>query len=181
MNKGVATLVFFAAYILAGSVLVSAQAADGGPLIPKATQDRDDHPKSFKEILTKLRIEKEKKEFDEMLDRGEEALKISEELEKAFEQNGRLNTQEINKLVAVEKLVKKIRKDLGGDDDEEGDSKGVAATTPIAQGDAVKTFRSTTVKLFEELKKTTRFTVSAAAIQASNAVLKLARILRIAR
>lgn len=179
-----AFFIFLAAVFSTGSSGLYAQGADGrGSIIPKTSDnDDDDKPKSFKETLVKLRIDKEKKEFDEMIEHGEEALKLSEELEKAYEQNGRLNTNEINKLATVEKLVRKIRSELGGDDDkEDSDDSTAAAPQPIAQSDAVKSFRSTTVKLFEELKKTTRFTVSAAAIQTSNAVLRLAKFLRISR
>ncbi|MEQ1605612.1 MAG: hypothetical protein ABL999_12165 [Pyrinomonadaceae bacterium] len=178
-----ALFIFLAAVFSAASFSICAQNADGrGSIIPKANDagDDDDKPKSFKETLVKLRIEKEKKEFDEMLGRGEEALKLSEELEKAYEQNGRLNNNEITKLATVEKLVKKIRSELGGDDDE-SDDKPAAVQASVAQRDLIKSFRSTTVKLFEELKKTTRFTVSAAAIQTSNAVLRLAKFLRISR
>ena len=175
--------IFLAAVFSIGGTATYGQGADGkASIIPKINEadEDDDRPKSFKETLVKLRIDKEKKEFDEMIERGGEALKLSEELEKAYTANGHLNIGEINKLATVEKLVKKIRNELGGDDDtEDSDSKAVTSPLPIAQGDAVKSFRSTTLKLFEELKKTTRFTVSAAAIQTSNAVLKLARLLRI--
>ncbi len=167
---------FVAVVLLAGASLTLAQ----GSGLPNR-EPEEDRPKSFKETLVKLRIDQEKKDFDEMIGRGEKALKLSEELEKAYAINGRLNPNEITKLGAVEKLVKKIRSDLGGDDDEGSEEKSMNATQPLAQGEAVKSFRSTTLKLFQELKKTTRFTVSAAAIQASNAVLKLARFLRISR
>ena len=174
MLNRIAILLLSVGIFLAGASVSYAQ----------SSEDDDNTPKSFKETLVKLRIDQEKKDFDEMLGRGVEALKLSEELEKAYSQNGRLNPQEINKLNTVEKLVKKIRSDLGGDDDEseaERDEQGNFLKQPLSQGDAVKTFRSTTLRLLEELKKTSRFTVSAAAIQASNAVLKLARMLRISR
>jgi hypothetical protein len=179
-----AFFIFLAAVLGVGSFSVHAQNADGrGSIIPKANDDDDDKPKSFKETLVKLRIDKEKKEYDEMLGRGEEALKLSEELEKAYDQNGRLNANEINKLATVEKLVKKIRSELGGDDDDDSDpdNKPAAVQPPLDQKSAVRSFRSTTVRLLEELKKTTRFTVSAAAIQTTNAVLRLAKFLRISR
>ncbi len=178
-------LIFLASVAWVGASSSFAQGADNrGSIIPRG-EEKEDQPKSFKETLVKLRIYKEKKEFGEMLERGEEALKLSEELETAFAHNGRLNAQEINKLIAVEKLVKKIRNELGGDDDgwedrKEGSSNS-SRVSPMAQAEAVKSFRSTTLKLFEELKKTTRFSVSAAAIQTSNAVLRLARLLRISR
>jgi exoribonuclease R len=158
----------------------NAQGADNqGSLIPKSQEDKSDQPKSFRETLEKLRIEKEKKEYAAMLERGQEALKLAEELEKSYESNGRLDSGEMNKLVAVEKLVKKIRNELGGDDDDSDEDK--AAAVPLERGSAIKSFRSTAVQLLEELKKTTRFTVSAAAIQASNAVLKIAKFLRISK
>ncbi len=153
-----------------------------GSLIGKSSDDDEERPKSFRETLVKMRIDKEKKEFEQMLDRGREALKLTEELEKAYASYGRLNSGEINKLVEVEKLVKKIRSELGGndgDDDDEADQ--AVRSEQLHGGDLIKSFRETTVKLIDELKKTTRFTVSAAAIHASNSVLKLARILRISR
>jgi hypothetical protein len=128
--------------------------------------------------MEKMRIDKEKKEYAQMLERGEEALKISEELEAAYAVNGRLTQREIAKLESVEKLVKKIRNELGGDD--EGDEKSPEISEQrLPPAEAFKSFRATTVRLFEELKKTSRFSISAAAIQTSNAVLKLARFLRI--
>ncbi|MFT3745348.1 MAG: hypothetical protein QM785_13775 [Pyrinomonadaceae bacterium] len=176
--------VFLAAVFSVFSSEIRAQNADGrGSIVPKTSDanDDDDKPKSFRETLVKLRIDKEKKDYDDMLGRGEEALKLSEELEKAYEQNGRLNANEITKLATVEKLVKKIRSELGGDDDDDDDDKASPPPAPLDQKEAVRSFRSTTVKLFDELKKTTRFTVSAAAIQTSNAVLRLAKFLRISR
>lgn len=160
--------------------LASAQGADNrGNIIPKSDEDNPDHPKSFRETLEKMRIDKEKKEYAEMLERGQEALKLTEELEKAYDKNGRLDATEMNKLIAVEKLVKKIRSELGGDDDDSDEN--LPSTALPEKGTVIKSFRTTTVKLLDELKKTTRFTVSAAAIQASNAVLKIAKLLRISK
>jgi len=136
----------------------------------------DDRPKSFRETIEKLRIEKEKKEYDQMIERGEEAVKIAENLERAYEQNGRLTDREIEQLVTAEKLVKKIRSELGGDGDDE--DKPAVGEHPPPQKEAVKSFRTAVAKLFSELKKTSRFTISAGAIQASNAAIKIVRYLR---
>ncbi|MEO6050848.1 MAG: hypothetical protein ABIP78_05890 [Pyrinomonadaceae bacterium] len=128
-----------------------------------------------------MRIDKDKKDFDQMIERGGEALKISEELDKSFEANGRLTEKEKAKLESVEKLVKKIRSELGGDDDSDSDAreKPQAETSSLSLADAVKALRSTTIDLYNELKETTRFTISAAAIQSSNTILKLARFLKL--
>ncbi len=169
--------------VLTGCLYCSAQIPD--PLFPKTrdpTKD-DDKPKSFQETFEKMRIEKDKKDHDQMVERGEEIVKLSEELEKAVDQTGRLSNKEYAKVATVEKLVKKIRTELGGaDDDGDADTPDDPSKpesknfTPI---DAVKSLHSTTAKLYDELKKTTRFTISASAIQASNSVLRLARFLKV--
>jgi hypothetical protein len=174
------TLIFFVGLILATGCWAQGQSADNrSSIFSGPGDDKADRPKGFKETLEKMRIDREKKEFGEMIERGEVALKLSEELEMAYAQNGRLTDRELDKLATVEKLVKKIRSELGGDDDEEDKDK--SDSQPMLPAEAVKNFRSTTVKLFDELKKTTRFSISAAAIKTSNAVLKLARVLRVAR
>ena len=79
----------------------------------------------------------------------------------------------------LEKLASKIRDDLGGDGD--GDDRFTADETPpadVRQGFIA--LKDSTEKLVKELKRTSRFTISAAAIQTSNAVIKFARFLRIA-
>ncbi len=162
--------------VLTGGIYCFAQsgADNRSSIFAKPGESEDDNrPKSFKDTLYKLRIDREKKDYDEMISRGEEALKISEELEKSFARNGRLTANEYTQIETVEKLVKKIRNELGGDDDKE--TKDGKRLSP---SDAVKSFRETTVKLIDELKKTSRFTISASAIQASNAVLRLTRFLR---
>lgn len=168
------------ALVSMGCVYCFAQSADNkSSIFAKPGEKDDDQPKSLKETLEKMRIEKEKKEHHEMIERGEEALKISEQLEKAFASNGRLTEKEIAKLADVEKIVKKIRSELGGDDDDESKDSPQSKSKSMLPSDAIKALRSTTVTLFDELKKTTRFTVSAAAIKTSNAVIMLARFLRI--
>lgn len=157
-----------------------AQSVDARNTLNSKPSEDDDRPKSFRETLEKLRIEKEKKDYDQMLERGEEALRISENLERAYTINGRLTEREMAQLAAVEKLVKKIRSGLGGGDDEDDNDKP-RVNQPMPPQEAVKSFRTTTLRLFDELKKTSRFTISTAAIQTSNAVLKLARFLRIAK
>ncbi|MEJ7623044.1 MAG: hypothetical protein WKF34_03545 [Pyrinomonadaceae bacterium] len=160
-----------------GAVFSCAQNADNRTPMPGRGEAEDDRPKSFRETLEKLRIEREKKEFDQMIERGGEVLKISEDLEKAYVKNGRLTEREMSKLATVENLVKKIRGELGGDGDD--DDKPNLTDVPLPSEQAVKSFRSTIIKLFDELKKTSRFSISAAAIQSSNAAIKIVRFLRL--
>ena len=147
--------------------------------------DKDSQPKNVGEMLAKMRIEKEKKDFTAMLNRGEQALKLSEQLETALESAPQLTGKNLEKLESLEKLVKKIRNDLGGSDEDESDADDFSGEIeqprvdkPNSIIEGFKALKNTTVKLVDELKKTTRFSISTAAIQSTNAVLRLARFLR---
>lgn len=138
---------------------------------------REAPPKGVREMMDKLRIEKEKKDYEEMLERGENALKLSSELETSLSKNSQLTDSDRTKLASLEKLVKKIREDLGGDDDDEAEAaEKEEKPSTIVQG--FRSLKEATVRLVDELKKTTRFSISAAAIQTSNTVLRMTRFLR---
>jgi len=139
---------------------------------------QDDLPKNIKESLAKSRIENEKKEFQELIQRGEETLKLTEELEKSFSQNNKLSAEDQKKLDRLEKLAKKIRKELGGDSDEDSDKE---VDKPSSMQNALQALQNNSTKLFEELKKATRHSISVIAIQSSNSLLKAVRFLRFSR
>lgn len=185
MSSYFSKLLVILAFLTLTAVVVCAQAdastANGRP-VPK-----EDLPKNIKESLEKQRIEREKKDYQEMLERGEEALKLSEELEKSVAQNSKLSVQDQSKLERLEKIVKKIRKELGGDDDNTeiganlGEKDGGEESKENKSLDvvsAVKILQSNAAKLVEELKKTTRFSISAMAIQSSNALLKIVKFVQ---
>ncbi len=159
------------------AVTAAAQGADNrsifGPPIEK------DGPTGLRETLYKMQVEQAKKEYEEMLKRGEDAVKLAEDLDRLLEQNGRLTPAEFAKVSEVEKLVKKIRSELGGTDDDAEDQTD-DTEDPVTTKDAVKRLRSAADALYENLKKTTRFTISATAIETTNAILKVARFLRLA-
>ncbi len=142
--------------------------------------EKDERPKNIKEKLVEMQIEKDKKDHDEMVARGEEAVKISGELETSYAEKGSLTDKDIIKLERVEKLVKKIRSELGGDDDDAGAN----SNSVIQSGgkgflaEAIDSLKSRSSALLDELKKTTRFTISAAAITTTNALLRITKILR---
>lgn len=143
----------------------------------KTNSNKEDLPKNIKESLAKSRIEKEKKEYEELLQRSKEALKITEELEKSFSQNNQLSVEDQKKLDRLEKLAKKIRKELGGDADEESEKKD----NLYSMQSALEILQNNSIKLLDELKKATRYTVSVIAIQSSNALIKAVRFLRFSK
>ena len=141
--------------------------------------EQEDLPKGIKETLAKGRIEREKKDYLELLERGAEAAKLSEELSASFGKNNSLNTEDRKKLERLEKLSKKIREELGAKDSESAEIDAAdAGEKLISFSDAFDKLKSISAKLSGELKKTTRHTISAVAIQSSNTVLKLVRFLR---
>ena len=164
------------------SVGLAQKGADGKPIsLSSDGKDDEDKPTSYKESIEKLRIEKDKKDHQEMVDRGEEAVKLSDEVKKSFEENGKLSNEDLAKVAKVEKIVKKIRTELGGNDDDGDDKDQASGDKPggdLSLAGAVDSLQSKANALYDELKKTTRFTISAAAIFSTNAVLKLAQTLR---
>jgi len=145
---------------------------------------KEDLPKNLREMLIRQRIAEEKKEHDELLKRGEEALTISGQLEESFAQHQQLSARDKERLDYLAVLVKKIRKGIGGEDDDdepENDGKNQGAVVedkPSNLETAFKALQSTTVKLVDELKKTTRFSISVIAVQSSNTLLRIVRFIR---
>jgi hypothetical protein len=168
------------AFLCIGALGVCAQS------LPSASSasgrgEKEEMPKSFKEMLSKQRVKREKQEHEELLKRGDEAAELTLQLEEAFTRNNSLSPQEQQKLEDLEKIVTKIRKELGGDDDEGEDTANLKERRPSTIQEAFINLKETTLQLVSELKKTSRFTVSALAIQSSNTVLKLVHFLRLRR
>ena len=100
-----------------------------------------------------------------MLERGSEALRISEQLELSVEKTKQISRQDKDQLDNLERIVIKIRKELGGSDDDD-----VVEKQPADLADAIKYLQENAAKLVNELKKTTRFSSPRPPIQTSNAV-----------
>ena len=173
----IAYTLLLATLFLTAALAARAQQQTAEPIRIPARTGPEDRPQTINETLYKLRVEQEKKEHGQMLSRGEEALRITEAIEKEFEEKGRLTSDEVSKVANIEKLVKRIRSELGGDDEDDKQSEG-DASKPVSPGEAVKSLKELTRNLCNELKKTTRFTISLTAIQASNAVLRVTRLIR---
>jgi len=168
-------------FFLAACISGAAQ-ADASMRSPSDRKPNEYETKSLKDMLTKQRLLKEKKDHEELLKRGEEALVLSKQLENAFEQTNNVSDGDKRKLLELEKVVTKIRKELGGDEiDDEDASTFSDQSKPSTLKDAFTYLQSSTEKLVDELRKTTRFSISVVAIQSSNTVLRLVRFLRLRR
>jgi hypothetical protein len=159
-----ATLLFGAVLLVAGASSVRAQADDEDMLVPG--KRKEPPPQSLQDSLSKMRIEKEKKDFNEMLKRGDDVLKLAEQLK----DSGGDQQEQIS---SIGKLIKKIRDELGA----EGSIDAKDEAMPSTRSDAIKALKEASTRLSEELKKSTRFTISAAAIDRANEVLRLVKYL----
>jgi hypothetical protein len=164
------------AVLLGGATLAAAQADASNSPMPFPGNRRQDLPRAARELLTKKQIAKARKDHEEMVERGEKAKKLAEELEFSLANKEVLSAADKKKLSELEKLAAQIRKDLGGGNDE--------AEEPVKPGslrDAIRYLTDATRTLASELEKTSRFSISVVAIQSSNSVIRLARFLRLAR
>ncbi len=129
-------------------------------------------PDSIKEKMLQMKIEDEKEDFKELVARSEEVVKLTEEIEVSFKEHKKLTTDDKDKLSKVEDLLEKIRKELRADKDKEK----VKAPKSILL--AIQALRKDTVTLLDEIKKTSRHSISVVAIQSTNTVLKIVQFLR---
>jgi len=129
------------------------------------------------ELRMKQCIKQQQKEYRDLLDNGEEAVKLSSELEKAIEKTQNLETGDQKKLDRLEKLFKKIRGSLGGEEDEPA----AEEEKPLSLQAAVKRLSEKASGLLDELKKSTRYSISVVAIQSSNMIIRLVRYIRFSK
>lgn len=169
-------LIILAAIILISSSFAFAQFDSPDSSSPGGKPNKDDYPKNVQESLAKGRIEREKKDYAELLQNGEEAAKLSDTLEKNFARSSNLSSEDQKNLDRLEKLAKKIRRELGADNADDA-----AEDLPSSMSDAFKYLQNSTSQLVDELKKTTRYNISVVAVQSSNSFLKVIKFIRLQR
>lgn len=147
--------------------------SNGADASRRSSGDRgDDKPapsEGMLEMQSRWRVRAAEKEYNEIIERSDDVLKTADSLKTSFAQNNQLAGADIGKLAALEKQIKKIRKALGGDDDEEIS----AEAAPASLADALAKMREVSDSLNEELKNLTRHQVSASSIESANQLLDL--------
>lgn len=166
-----------AAILFAATVAAAQLDASNTPIGPD--QPRGMEPFSYKGMIEKQRMLRRKKQHEAMLERANELLELSAEIEHSFDKHNMLTSADMAKLSALEKNLVKIRKELGGDDVDDRPDEVDLQKKSFSFGEAVRSLRENTISLVDELQKTTRFSISAVAIQSSNSLLKMVRFLRL--
>lgn len=170
-------LIFVFTFCAFGYSSIYAQADASSPTSRPTAKQETDYPEGFREGLAKRRIKAEEKEYEELIQRGEEAVKISDELSKNFESHKNLTVDDTKKIDRLEKVVKKIRQDLGAKDEDDVTDEN----KPSSLKNVINNIKETTNDLLSELKKTTRHSISVVAIQSSNSLLKLVRFAKFSK
>ena len=166
-------LLIIAAAVLFNAASAAAQADTRFP----GDHPREPPPLGVREMLEKMRISKEKKDYEEMIAHGEEVRRLTSEVEKIITQRGQLANADLDKLEVLEKNVKKIRSELGGSDDDDEKTADTEKSEQLTASSAVNVLVSSVDTLMDELKRSNRFTISVPAVEASNATLRIIRFL----
>ena len=168
-------LVLFAATWLSAQVLPNPP-----PPTPQPTpnpMDRRDDGIDFgnreTDVRTRLILRKEKKEYEEHVERAQEARDLAAELRKTYETARSFNAADYKKLERLEKLTRRVRNELGGSQTDADPNE-----LPRTQDDAVTLLADMAKELCDEVEKTPRRVVSASLIDQANKLIALIQYLR---
>ncbi|HMU32974.1 MAG: hypothetical protein JSS77_09885 [Acidobacteria bacterium] len=163
--------------LVAGNSHAQDRSDEETPAFPRRTRQQQESPKGVRDMLIRMRIEKAKKDYEKMLDQGDSAAKLSGQIKASVEKASALSNADRGRLQELDKLTSDVLDDLGGDEDALlallSDKK--VGPTPI---DAATELDAAVKLMVSELKKTTRFTVSASAIESTADVLRIVRKLK---
>lgn len=165
--------------LIVTSVGFAQTANDPFPPLP-GQRRQEEESQILKGMLAKQQSSREKKEYAELLERANDAVKLSSELARSLEKNKAFSELEKRQLAEFEKILAEIRDDLGGDDDGEtsiSTEKDSKAPQDVREG--VLYLKRSTESLLDQIKRSTRFSISVAAIETSNTLIRLARFLRL--
>jgi hypothetical protein len=181
MSRVVLKSILIATVFLCGTLVVRAQSSRPAPSPPPSVSSQHDRPDNRpdfgadpgEDLRVRLAIKTEQRQYDENLARAREASELGSQLLEGYEANKIVDADEEKKLDRLEKLVKKIRNDAGGqnNEDEPHDQPGTLET-------AIKRVADLATELRKDVEKTPRHVVSAAVINRANDLLGLIQRLR---
>lgn len=125
------------------------------------------------EMRVKRQIEASDKAHKENLNRAQHLVYLSESVAIAYKANNQLGREDLKKLERAEKLVRKIRDDAGGTD-QEADPEELPKDLPTA----LTRLREVADSLKQRVEKTPKRVISAAIIDEANVLLELIRVVR---
>jgi hypothetical protein len=167
------------ALVLFGATWVSAQTQPQPvrPLPQPTPSQRRNDAIEFEtretDVRTRLILKKEKKEYEEHVERAQEARDLAVELQKTFEIAHSFNAADYKKLERLEKLTRRIRNEVGGSQTD-ADPKDL----PKTKDEAVPLLADMAKELCDEVEKTSRRVVSTSIIDQANRLIALIQYVR---
>jgi hypothetical protein len=125
------------------------------------------------ETRTRMILKKEKKEYEEHVERAQEARDLAAELHKTYEIARSFNAADYKKLERLEKLTRRVRNEVGGSQTD-ADPKEL----PRTYDEAVLLLADLAKELCDEVEKTPRRVVSASIINQANKLIALIQYVR---
>ena len=125
------------------------------------------------ETRTRMILKKEKKEYEEHVERAQEARDLAAELQKTYEIARSFNAADYKKLERLEKLTRRVRNEVGGSQTD-ADPKEL----PRTHDEAVSVLADMAKELCDEVEKTPRRVVSASIINQANKLIALIQYVR---
>lgn len=124
-------------------------------------------------MLKEVEIRRGEEIYQNNLVRAKETAQLGAEIREAFQRHKYLGGAELKKLGRIEKLVRFIRNEAGGDDDAAGLKEQPEGLEPTLNqlAELCEDFR-------KKVEKTPRHVVSAAVINAANKLILLTRLVR---
>jgi hypothetical protein len=116
------------------------------------------------EMRSKLELKAEKKKYDEHVARAREVSQLATQISQSYETHKALSSDDGKRLERLEKLIKRIRNDAGGENDTNEDAEEV----PSGMEDCIKKVSSMAEELQKLVGNTPRNVVSAAVIDQAN-------------
>lgn len=167
------------ALVLFTALWLSAQ-AQSGPTQPipqpspiERRHDGIDFGNRETDTRTRMILKKEKKEYEENVERAQEARDLAAELQKTYEIAHSFNAADYKKLERLEKLARRVRNEVGGSQTD-ADPKEL----PRTQNEAVSLLADLAKELCDEVEKTPRRVVSASIINQANKLIALTQYVR---
>ena len=175
----IGTPVLFTACLLLASLSVHGQVRPGPtPPDPPRTSnpEKDDLGADIgsheSEMRARLLLKREKKDYEENLDRAREAAQIASQLRDTFEAKKSFSAEDKKKMERMEKLTRRIRNEAGGSESD------VKPEVPPLIETIVKRVAEVAEDLRKEVEKTPRRVISATVIDKSTKLLGLIQHLR---
>lgn len=125
------------------------------------------------ETRTRMLLKKEKKDYEEHVERAQEARDLAAELQKTYEIAHSFNAADYKKLERLEKLIRRVRNEVGGSQTD-ADPKEL----PRTRDEAASRLAEMAKELCEEVEKTPRRVVSASIIDQANKLIALIQFVR---